>query len=96
MTILREAKLRSTELNMTKETAGVNKKMERIERLLQGGLRQYMQQIRQPEQVNHHREIVTDETRNIEELILDLRLENVPNLNQWQWSQCSKFIKYVR
>ncbi|CAB4008353.1 Hypothetical predicted protein [Paramuricea clavata] len=73
---------------MAKETTGINQRMERIEHLLQGGLRQYMDRIRQPEPINHSREMVNYGTSNIEELILNVRLENTPNLNQWQWCQC--------
>ena len=80
-------------MRMTKETAGINQRVERIEHLLQGGLRGFFEQRRQagpgPDLVHHPRELV-DETNDIYELILNVRLENIPDRNQWQ---CSKYTK---
>ncbi|XP_028403861.1 uncharacterized protein LOC114526455 isoform X2 [Dendronephthya gigantea] len=88
--VLERAKQLSVEMRMTKETVGINQRIERIEHLLQGGLREFFDRRRQtgrvPDSSVQTREFV-NETNDIYDLILNVRLENLPDRNQWQCTE---------
>ena len=91
MAILKAANPLSADLKMKKETAGINVREKQIEHLLQGGLRQYLQEIRQSEQPIYFQNTeMTNETCNIEELILSAQLENGRH-----GEQCSKYKEQI-